>query len=196
MDVTTLALIGLIGMALLFDFTNGFHDSANSIATVVATRVLRPRFAVAWAAFFNFVAFLFVGTAVANTVGSTVESDFFGMAVVFAGLLGAITWNYTSWHLGLPTSSSHALIGGLVGAGLAAGGFDAIKGSSVQKTVIFIAVSPIAGLLLGATIMLLLRLVLARADVARTERGFRWAQLASSAAVSICLLYTSPSPRD
>ena len=185
MDVTTLALVGLIALALLFDYTNGFHDSANSIATVVATRVLRPRLAVAWAAFFNFVAFLIVGTAVANTVGQTVTTEFFSMAVVFAALLGAISWNYTSWHLGLPTSSSHALIGGLIGAGLAAGGADAIKGSSVQKTLLFIAISPVAGLLLGGLIMLLLRLLLRNADVERSERGFRFAQLASSAAVSL-----------
>ena len=180
-----LALIGLIAFALLFDFTNGFHDSANSIATVVATRVLRPRWAVAWAALFNFVAFLVVGTAVANTVGQTVKTQYFGMPVVFAALLGAITWNYLSWHLGLPTSSSHALVGGLVGAGLARGGWDAIKASSVEKTALFIVISPIAGMLLGALIMALLRLLLARADVARTERGFRWAQLVSSAAVSL-----------
>jgi PiT family inorganic phosphate transporter len=185
MSVTNLSLVGLIAMALLFDFTNGFHDSANSIATVVATRVLRPRWAVAWAALFNFVAFVFVGTAVANTVGQTVKSSFFGMAVVFAALLGAITWNYTSWHLGLPTSSSHALVGGLVGAGLARGGLDAIKESSVRKTAAFILISPVAGLVLGAVIMALLRLALARADVERTERGFRVAQLASSAAVSV-----------
>jgi inorganic phosphate transporter, PiT family len=185
MDTTMLALIGLIAFALLFDFTNGFHDSANSIATVVATRVLRPRWAVAWAALFNFVAFLVVGTAVANTVGQTVKTQYFGMPVVFAALLGAITWNYLSWHLGLPTSSSHALVGGLVGAGLARGGWAAIKASSVEKTALFIVISPIAGMLLGALIMALLRLLLAKADVARTERGFRWAQLVSSAAVSL-----------
>jgi PiT family inorganic phosphate transporter len=107
------------------------------------------------------------------------------MAVVFAALLGAIIWNYLSWHLGLPTSSSHALIGGLIGAGLAAGGTDAIKAANVQKTAIFIVVSPIAGLVLGGLVMLILRLVLRRANVSRTERGFRWAQLASSAAVSV-----------
>ncbi|HEV7907759.1 MAG TPA: anion permease [Pseudonocardiaceae bacterium] len=183
--MTTLGLVGLVAMALLFDYTNGFHDSANSIATVVATRVLRPRLAVAWAASFNFIAFLVVGTAVANTVGQTIKPGYLDMTVVFAALLGAITWNYTSWHLGLPTSSSHALVGGLVGAGLARGGFEAIKASSVEKTAVFIVISPIAGLVLGAVIMTALRLLLARADVARTERGFRWAQLASSAAVSL-----------
>jgi inorganic phosphate transporter, PiT family len=185
MDASMLTLVGLVGLALLFDYTNGFHDSANAIATVVATRVLRPRVAVLWAAFFNFIAFLVVGTAVANTVGQTVKSGYVSMAVVFAALLGAITWNYTSWYLGLPTSSSHALVGGLVGAGLAHGGFAAIKASNLEKTALFIVVSPVAGMLLGALIMGLLRLIFARADVARTERGFRWAQLVSSAAVSL-----------
>lgn len=181
----TASLVGLIALALLFDFTNGFHDSANSIATVVATRVLRPRFAAVWAAGFNFLAFFIVGTAVANTIGQTVKYNYVSMALVFAALLGAITWNYLSWYLGLPTSSSHALVGGLVGAGLAAGGIGAIQGSSVAKTAAFIVISPLAGLILGAAIMAVLRLVLARADLARTERGFRWAQLASSAAVSL-----------
>ena len=185
MDVTTAALIGLIALALLFDFTNGFHDSANAIATVVATHVLRPRVAVAWAAFFNFAALLIVGTAVANTVGQTVRMEFFSLTVVFAALLGAVVWNYLSWWLALPTSSSHALVGALVGAGLARGGFDAIHGASVQKTALFILISPVAGLLFGGAVMLVLRTVLRRADVVRTERRFRYAQLASSAAVSL-----------
>jgi PiT family inorganic phosphate transporter len=184
-DVTLLAVIGLIALALLFDYTNGFHDSANSIATVVATRVLRPPWAVAWAAGWNFVAFFFVGTAVANTIGSTVRSEYFGLAVVFAALLGALTWNFASWHLGLPTSSSHALVGGLVGAGVSAGGLQAIKADSVEKTPLFIVVSPVAGLLLGGLVMLALRGPLRRADIDRTERRFRILQLASSAAVSL-----------
>src|SRR3954470_19167695 len=185
MDVTTAALIGLIALALLFDFTNGFHDSANAIATVVATHVLRPRVAVAWAALFNFIAFLVVGTAVANTVGQTVKTQYFGLPVVFAALLGAICWNYLSWWRALPTSSSHALVGALVGAGLARGGTDAIHGASVEKTALFIVISPIAGLLLGGAVMAVLRLLLRHADVVRTERGFRFAQLASSAAVAL-----------
>ena len=184
-DTTLLAVVGLIALALLFDYTNGFHDSANAIATVVATRVLRPRWAVAWAAAWNFVAFFFVGTAVANTIGSTVNREYFGLAVVFAALLGALTWNFTSWHLGLPTSSSHALVGGLVGAGLTAGGLQAIKAESVEKTALFIVVSPIAGLLLGGIVMLVIRAALHRANVERTERRFRLLQLVSSAAVSL-----------
>jgi len=184
-DLALWTLVGLIALALLFDYTNGFHDAANSIATVVATRVLKPRWAVLWAAGWNLVAFFFVGTAVANTVGQTVDSSFFGPAVVFSALLGAVVWNFTSWHLGLPTSSSHALVGGLVGAGLAAGGLAAIKGESVEKTALFIVISPVAGLLLGGLAMTLLRLVLRRADVPATEKRFRVLQLASSAAVSL-----------
>jgi PiT family inorganic phosphate transporter len=183
-DIALISLIGLIALALLFDYTNGFHDSANSVATVIATRVLRPRWAVLWAAIFNFVAFMVFGTAVADTVGSTVKGPYVGLAVVFAALLGAITWNYASWHLALPTSSSQALIGGLVGAGLATG-LDAIEASSVREALIFMFVSPLTGLVLAAVLMTILRFVLAGRDVARTERGFRWAQLASSAAVSL-----------
>ncbi|SDF71224.1 inorganic phosphate transporter [Klenkia brasiliensis] len=185
MDLALWTLVGLVALALLFDYTNGFHDAANSIATVVATRVLRPRWAVAWAAGWNCAAFFFVGTAVANTVGQTVDAQFLGPAVVFAALLGAVVWNFASWHLGLPTSSSHALVGGLVGAGLAAGGLAAIKGGSVEKTALFIVVSPVAGLLLGGLAMTLLRLALRRADVRATEKRFRVLQLASSAAVSL-----------
>ena len=185
MDVALLTLIGLIALALLFDYTNGFHDAANAIATVVATRVLKPRWAVLWAAGWNFVAFFFVGTAVANTVGGTVDLQYFGPAVVFSALLGAVVWNFTSWHLGLPTSSSHALVGGLVGAGLTAGGLSAIKGESVQKTALFIVVSPVAGLVLGSIVMALLGLLLRKADVPRTEKRFRALQLVSSAAVSL-----------
>lgn len=185
MSVTTVSVIGLVILALLFDYTNGFHDSANSISTIVATRVLRPRLAVLWAAAFNFVAFMVFGTAVANTVASTVKSQYFGLAVVFSALLGAIIWNYLSWWRGLPTSSSHALVGGLVGAGLASGGLDAIKGSSLEKTALFIVLSPVVGMLLGGLVMLVLRAIFGRRDVGRTERGFRTLQLASSAAVSL-----------
>ena len=185
MDLELVTLIGLIALALLFDYTNGFHDAANAIATVVATRVLKPRWAVLWAAGWNFVAFFLVGTAVANTVGGTVDLQYFGPAVVFSALLGAVVWNFTSWHLGLPTSSSHALVGGLVGAGLTAGGLSAIKGESVSKTAMFIVISPIAGLVLGSIVMALLGALLRKADVERTERRFRGLQLVSSAAVSL-----------
>ena len=116
-DLALLSVIAIVLLALVFDFTNGFHDAANSIATVVSTRVLTPRMAVIWAALFNFVAFLVFQTAVANTVGKTVDPDVVSEAVIFAGLVGAIAWNFLTWWLGLPTSSSHALIGGFAGAG-------------------------------------------------------------------------------
>ncbi|KNA91570.1 inorganic phosphate transporter [Gordonia sp. w5E2] len=185
MDLTTLAVVGIIALAALFDFTNGFHDSANSIATVVATHVLKPKVAVVWAAGWNFLAFFVIGTAVADTVGETVKSQYYSVAVVFAALLAAVIWNFLSWHLGIPTSSSHALIGGLIGAALVKGGIDAIKASSVEKTAAFIVISPLAGLLLGGALMLILRAVLFRAPVLRTEKLFRWFQLASSGAISL-----------
>ncbi|WP_267626164.1 inorganic phosphate transporter [Gordonia sputi] len=185
MDLTTLAVVGIIALAALFDFTNGFHDSANSIATVVATHVLKPKVAVVWAAGWNFLAFFLIGTAVADTVGETVKAQYYSVAVVFAALLAAVIWNFLSWHFGIPTSSSHALIGGLVGAALIKGGIDAIKASSVEKTAAFIVISPLAGLLLGGALMLILRAVLFRAPVLRTEKLFRWFQLASSGAISL-----------
>ena len=121
MEPLLLAVIAIIALALLFDFSNGFHDAANSVATVVATRAMGPKAAVAFSAFFNFLAYFFVGTAVANTVSKVVDSEYAGVAVVFAALIGAIAWNYLTWWVGMPSSSSHALIGGLVGAGLSAG---------------------------------------------------------------------------
>jgi inorganic phosphate transporter, PiT family len=189
-DPTLLAVIAVVTIALLFDFTNGFHDAANSVATIVATRVLRPRWAVAWAAFFNFIAFLFFGTQVANTIGETVHSDVAGIAVVFAALVGAIVWNVFTWWLGLPSSSSHALVGGLTGAGLAAAGTGAIEWSSVAKTLAFIVVSPLAGLAVGAALMAVARAVerrTGRGDSPRADsaRGFAALQLASSAALSL-----------
>ena len=125
MNVALLTVVGIVAVALLFGYTNGFHDSANSGSTIVATRVLRPRWAVLWAAFFNFIAFVFFGTKVANTIGQTVKTAVVSVAVIFAAVLGATLWNYATWWLRLPTSSSHALIGGLVGAGLAKGGLAA-----------------------------------------------------------------------
>ena len=120
MDLTLTAVIVVVALALLFDFTNGFHDAANSVSTVVATRALPAKWAVWFSAFFNFAALFVVGTAVANTVAKTVHSNVTGLAVVFAALFAAIAWNYATWWVGMPSSSSHALIGGLVGAGLAA----------------------------------------------------------------------------
>ena len=151
MDMVLVAVVGVVLLALLFDFTNGFHDAANSTSTVVATRAMKPRHAVYMAAFFNFAALFVVGTAVANTVAKTVQVEELGvqsggvpvgLGVAFGALLGAIFWNYFTWSFGMPSSSSHALIGGLIGAGLSAGGTDVIKWSSVEKTAIAIVLSP------------------------------------------------------
>jgi PiT family inorganic phosphate transporter len=141
-DLLLISVIAVIAIALLFDFTNGFHDAANSVATVVATRALPAKWAPAFSAFFNFLAYFVVGTAVANTVAKTVKSEYGGVALVFAALFAAVAWNYVTWRFGMPSSSSHAIIGGLVGAGLAAGGLAAIDWSSVQKAAIGIVLSP------------------------------------------------------
>src|SRR6478736_217270 len=145
---------GLILVALLFDYINGFHDAANSIATVVSTRVLTPGQAVIWAAFFNFIAAFTFGTAVANTVGSgMIDIKIVTFAVVFGGLTGAIIWDLITWYFGLPTSSSHALIGGYAGAAVAKAGFAAIIVSGWTKTILFIFLSPIIGLVAGLGLM-------------------------------------------
>src|SRR6185503_4142317 len=145
----TLAVVLIIAVALAFDFFNGFHDAANSIATVVSTRVLSPRQAVAWAAFFNFAAFLIFGTAVAATIANDVVNPaILDNKVIFAGLVGAIAWDVITWYLGLPTSSSHALVGGMAGAAVAKAGWAALIASGLQKIIVFIVLSPLIGLLL------------------------------------------------
>ena len=153
-DLALLSVIAIVILALVFDYTNGFHDAANSIATVVSTRVLTPRIAVLWAAFFNFAAYFVFHTEVANTVGKTVDSGVVSEAVIFAGLVGAIVWNLTTWWLGLPTSSSHALIGGFAGAGIAKAGFSVLNTASLEKTALFIVLSPLFGMALGFLLML------------------------------------------
>jgi PiT family inorganic phosphate transporter len=184
-------VIFIIAVALFFDYTNGFHDAANSIATVVSTRVLSPRAAVIWAATFNFVAFLVFGTKVANTVGKTVDFESFNPsnsmvnAIVFAGVMGAILWNLTTWRLGLPTSSSHALIGGFAGAGISAAGTHVLSNDSLRKTAIFIVVSPSVGFLLGFIFMLILLWTFRSAHPGRIDSWFRRLQLASAAAYSL-----------
>ena len=146
----TLAILFLIALALLFDFLNGFHDSANSIATIVSTRVLSPRIAIIWAAFFNFIAFLFFGLHVANTIGKgIVDIATVDKMTIFGALVGACGWNLITWYLGLPTSSSHALIGGMIGAALVKAGSSALVWNGITKTIIFIFVSPVLGLFLG-----------------------------------------------
>src|ERR687898_1773707 len=154
MDTNFLAVATLILVALLFDYINGFHDAANSIATVVSTRVLTPGKAVVWAAFFNFIAAFTFGTAVAKTVGSgLVDLKIVTFAVIFAGLTGAIIWDLITWYYGLPTSSSHALIGGYAGAAVAKAGFGAIIVSGWTKTLIFIVLAPLIGMSLGFALM-------------------------------------------
>ena len=144
-------VIFIIFVALVFDFTNGMHDAANSIATVVSTRVLTPRQAVAWAAFFNFVAFLVFGTAVATTIGKgLIKIEDVTVEVIFAGLVGAILWNLITWYCGLPTSSSHALIGGYAGAAIANGGFGVIIPAGWTETLLFIVLAPVIGLVCEA----------------------------------------------
>jgi inorganic phosphate transporter, PiT family len=184
-DPQLLAAVGIVALALVFDFTNGFHDAANSIATVVSTRVLSPRTAVVWAAFFNFVAFLVFHTKVANTVGKIVSPAIVSDAVVFAGLLGAIAWNLTTWWLGLPTSSSHALIGGFVGAGVAKAGWSAVNSASLEKTLLFIVLSPLFGLVLAFLIMLGALWLFRRSSPKRVDGLFRRLQLVSAAAFSL-----------
>src|SRR6202140_4346726 len=148
---------GLIFVALAFDYINGFHDAANSIATVVSTRVLSPGQAVIWAAFFNFVAAFTFGTAVATTIGAgMIDINIVTFAVVFGGLAGAIVWDLITWYFGLPTSSSHALIGGYAGAAVAKAGFSAIIPGGWNKTILFIFLSPLIGLIAGLTLMTLI----------------------------------------
>jgi PiT family inorganic phosphate transporter len=182
-----LALYSVIAIALVFDFTNGFHDAANSIATMVATRVLTPRLAVIWAATFNFVAFLVFHTGVAGTIAKgVVKSDVLSIGVVFAGLIGAITWNLVTYFLGLPSSSSHALVGGIVGAAVAKSGFSAVVSSGLSKILVFIVLAPLTGLAVAFIFMVIVLRFAARfRSVDRLNRGFRRAQLVSAAAYSI-----------
>ncbi len=179
-------VIAIVLVAFIFDFINGFHDSANSIATVVATRVLSPFQAVVWAAFFNFVAAFVVGTGVARTVGSgMIDVNIVDANVILGGLLGAILWNLITWYFGLPSSSSHALIGGYAGAAVAKSGIAAITwGSKWVLTLSFIALSPIVGMLLGSTLMIAVSWMFHRANPGKVNRYFRYAQLVSSAAFS------------
>ncbi|MDA8436261.1 MAG: inorganic phosphate transporter [Actinomycetales bacterium] len=178
------AVIAVVALALLFDFTNGFHDAANSVSTVVATRALPAKWAVWFSAFFNFAAVFIVGTAVANTVAKTVDANVTGIGVVFAALFAAIVWNYSTWWVGMPSSSSHAIIGGLVGAGLAAGGTDAIDWSSVEKTVLAIVISPLVAFGIAFLAMFLVAALRKGFGLSDNARPFKWLQLVSAGAVS------------
>ena len=179
-------LIGLIAVALAFDFLNGLHDAANSIATIVSTRVLRPQYAVAWAAFFNFIAFLFFGLHVAETVGKgIVNADVIDAQVIFGALMGAISWNLITWALGIPSSSSHALIGGLLGAGIAKAGLSAVVLSGVIKTSAAIVLSPAIGLLLALLLVLIMSWLFSRATPLVADKTFRKLQLVSASLYSL-----------
>jgi PiT family inorganic phosphate transporter len=177
--------ITIILVALAFDFLNGFHDAANSIATVVSTRVLSPRVAVVWAAFFNFVAAFTFGTAVARTMGKgMIDLRYVNLYVILAGLLGAIFWNLLTWYFGMPISSSHALIGGYAGAAVAKAGWGVIIPSGWTKTLLFIILSPTLGLVLGAGLMIAVSWVFRHSSPLRVDRYFRRLQLFSAAAFS------------
>jgi PiT family inorganic phosphate transporter len=179
-------LVGLIGIALLFDWLNGLHDAANSIATVVSTRVLKPHYAVAWAAFFNFIAFIFFGTHVASTVGKgIVDAHIIDAGVIFGALMGAIVWNVATWVLGIPSSSSHALVGGLIGAGTAKAGLSAIVWDGVIKTVLAIFLSPTLGLILALVLVLVVAWATIRMTPLQVDRRFRKLQLVSASLYSL-----------
>jgi len=175
----------LIIMALSFDFANGWHDAANSIATVVSTRVLSPRLAVTWAAFFNFAAFLVFGVEVAKTIGKTIDPNAVNDAVIFGALFGAIAWNVITWYFGLPTSSSHALIGGLVGAGYAKAGWGIVNFASVKKIMLFIPLAPVLGLITALILMVLIYWLFRKANPSFANRFFRRGQLLSAAMYSL-----------
>ncbi|MCJ2009231.1 inorganic phosphate transporter [Methylobacterium sp. E-041] len=189
MTITALALpwlVGLIAVALVFDFLNGLHDAANSIATIVSTRVLRPRYAVIWAAFFNFIAFLFFGLHVAQTLGTgIVDASIVDAPVIFAALIGAIAWNVATWVLGIPSSSSHALVGGLVGAGLAKAGPPVIVWAGLGKTIAAIVLSPLLGFLLALLLVLAVSWSFVRATPFAVDRTFRVMQFLSASLYSL-----------
>lgn len=179
-------LVGLIAVALLFDFLNGLHDAANSIATIVSTRVLRPQFAVFWAAFFNFVAFMVFGLHVAQTIGTgIIDPAIVDTQVIFAALVGAIVWNLVTWALGIPSSSSHALIGGLFGAGVAKAGLSAAVWSGLSKTVIAIVLSPLVGFLLAMMLVAIVSWASVRSTPFAVDRAFRILQFASASLYSL-----------
>lgn len=186
MTAATAQVVFIILVALTFDFLNGFHDAANSIATVVSTRVLSPHKAVAWAAFFNFVAAFVLGTSVAKTIGKgMIDLSVVTHQVVLAGLLGAIAWNLITWYYGLPVSSSHALIGGYAGAAVAKAGFIAIVPAGWTKTLLFIVLAPLIGMLLGFTLMVMVHWIVRGWRPSKVDRRFRGLQLLSAAAYSL-----------
>ena len=182
----TVTLIFLILLALSFDFLNGFHDSANSIATVVSTRVLSPKVAIIWAALFNFIAFLFFGLHVANTIGKgIVDITVIDKGIIFGTLIGACGWNIITWFFGLPTSSSHALIGGMIGSALVKAGTGSLIWSGILKTVAFIIISPALGFILGITFGVIVYWVFRKSSPLQVDHIFRKGQLISAAFYSL-----------
>jgi inorganic phosphate transporter, PiT family len=179
-------LIGLIAVALAFDFLNGLHDAANSIATIVSTRVLRPQYAVAWAAFFNFVAFAVFGLHVAETIGTgIIQPSVIDSHVIFAALIGAIAWNIITWALGMPSSSSHALIGGLLGAGISKAGFGVAVWGGLSKTLVAIVLSPFVGFVLALVLTVIVSWSAAGFSPFIVDRAFRTLQFISAALYSL-----------
>jgi PiT family inorganic phosphate transporter len=186
MTIALPLLIALIAVALAFDFLNGLHDAANSIATVVSTRVLKPHYAVVWAAFFNFVAIFIFHLKVAATVGKgIVDPVAIDHYVIFGALVGAIAWNLITWYYGIPSSSSHALIGGMIGAAIAKAGAGPLLAPGILKTAAFIFISPLLGMTLGALLMIAVSWACVRAPPRRVDKWFRRLQLVSSALYSI-----------
>ncbi|MFA6963521.1 MAG: inorganic phosphate transporter [Patescibacteria group bacterium] len=183
---TLILIIVIIALALIFDFTNGFHDAANSVATVVSTRVLTPKQAVIWAAFFNFIAFLIFGTAVAKTIGKgMIDINQVDLYVIMAGVIGTIVWNLTTWYFGLPTSSSHALIGGYAGAAIAKAGFGAVLWAGWTKTVIFIVLAPTIGMVLGLVLITLVTWIARKQTPAKVTKWSKIMQIFSAALYSL-----------
>jgi PiT family inorganic phosphate transporter len=186
LSVSFEVIVLLVAVALVFDFMNGFHDAANSIATIVSTQVLRPQYAVIWAAFFNFIAFLFFGLHVANTIGTgVIETSIVDHYVIFGALVGAIAWNVVTWYYGIPSSSSHALIGGLGGAAVAKGGFPALVGSGFLKISFAIVLSPLLGFVLAMLLMALIGHLLFRSRPHKVDGWFRHLQFLSASLYSL-----------
>jgi len=182
--VTTL-LIVVIALAIIFDFINGFHDAANSIATIVSTKVLSPLTAVLWAAFFNFVAYFIFPLHVADTIAKTVDASAISLAVVGSGLFAAISWNLLTWRLGIPSSSSHTLIGGFAGAAVAHAGFDVVRYSVIMPTLYFIVLAPLIGMIMSYLISIITMHLCKRANPSKVDKIFRRLQLLSAAAYSL-----------
>lgn len=186
MDASSILVVTTIALALFFDFLNGFHDAANSIATIVSTRVLKPQWAVVWAAFFNFISFLFFGLHVANTIGTgLIDPSVITIQVILSALLGAIFWNIFTWYFGLPSSSSHALIGGLLGAGITQAGLAPLKWLGISKVLLAIIIAPIMGLIIGSVLMLVIMRLCFYSTPVKVDGWFRKLQFVSSAFISL-----------